>query len=123
MNQQTMIDNPNALGQYVDLMGQEGVEFIIDIIDTFLADAPNNLRQLDESMASQDSVTFRRAAHTLKTGCATVGAVTLSQKFLLLEQAGANNNILGAHSILNTCKRELVLLGRELVAKKNSLVI
>ena len=88
-----MINDPNALDQYIDLMGEDGKEFIIEIIDTFLTDAINNFRHLDESMATNDYPTFRRAAHTMKTGCAIVGASALSQSFLMLEEAGAAGNL------------------------------
>ena len=121
MTSPQMIENQNALDQYIDLLGDEGVEFIVDIIDTFLEDAPNNWRQIQESMAAKDHVTFRRASHTLKTGCATVGATTLSEKFLAMEKAGAANNILSVQSLMDRCKVELTLLARELVSKKKSL--
>ena len=121
MSDVRMIEDANALDQYVDLMGEEGVEFIIDIIDTFLADVPNNWKQLVQSMKEKDHVTFRRTSHTLKTGCATVGATTLSEKFLRMEQAGADNNILSVQSIMTQCKIELQQLANELVKKKKNL--
>lgn len=121
MNDTRLIENPQALDQYVDMMGAEGVEFVIDIIDSFLQDTPNNWRLLTKSMNEKDAMTFRRAAHTLKTGCATVGAMSLSEKFLTLEQAGKDNNILGAKSIMSNCKNELILLAKELQRKKSYL--
>ena len=121
MDTPKMIEDQNALNQYIDLLGDEGVEFIVDIIDAFLEDAPKNWKQIQDSMAEKDHVTFRRASHTLKTGCATVGAKTLSEKFLAMEQAGADNNILSVQSILGQCKTELKLLARELIEKKKSM--
>ena len=58
----SLITNSNALDQYLELLGDEGAEFVIDIIDTLLEEAPENLRLLNDSFASSDFSTFRRAA-------------------------------------------------------------
>lgn len=116
-----LITDTNALNQYIDMMGDEGIEFIVDIIDTLLEDAPKNLGLLDQCLDSDDPVTFRRAAHTLKTGCATVGAKALAAQFLELEQAGAENDLTSAIDLLKKCKREFQSLSQELLEKKTSL--
>lgn len=117
-----MINDPNALDQYIDLMGEEGKEFVMEIIDTFLTDAINNFRHLDESMATNDYPTFRRAAHTMKTGCAIVGASALSQSFLMLEEAGAAGNLTSVGGFLEKCKLNFPRLKGELEQKKTSLL-
>jgi len=116
-----MIDNPHALSQYLEFLGDEGTEFIVEIIDTFLADAPNNFQLLDTSIAIADYPTFRRAAHTLKTGCATVGAVEFSNQFLVLEQAGATNDLTTIGGLLEQSKLEYQKLKTELEQQKTHL--
>lgn len=115
-----IINDPNALDQYIDLMGEEGSEFIIDIIDTFLESAPDSFTLLDHSLATNDPATFRRAAHTLKTGCSTVGATVLAKNFLKLEEAGETGSLTSIRDLLEHCKREYKLLKTELDMKKSA---
>lgn len=117
MNEQ-MIDNPNALDQYRDLLGEEGGEFIVDIIDTFLADVPNNFSRLNHSMITNDFSTFRRAAHTLKTGCSIVGATALAEQFQELEKAGAAADLTSIGGLLEKSKADYRVLEIELEQKK-----
>lgn len=116
-----IINNPKALDQYIELMGEEGKEFIAEIIDTFLNTADENISQLDKSLADKDPVIFRRAAHTLKTGCSTVGAERLAESFLELEEAGARGNLDSLGIVLESCKNKLASLVTELENKKSSL--
>jgi HPt (histidine-containing phosphotransfer) domain-containing protein len=116
-----MINDPNALDQYIDLMGEDGKEFVVEIIDTFLSDVINNFRHLDESLATNDYPTFRRAAHTLKTGCAIVGATALSQGFLILEEAGAAENLTSVGGFLEKYKLDFQKLKDELEQNKTAM--
>jgi HPt (histidine-containing phosphotransfer) domain-containing protein len=49
-------------------------EFLAELIDTFVADAPDQLESLRVSAASGDTGGARRAAHTLKGNGLTFGA-------------------------------------------------
>jgi len=118
---ENMIRDSNALGQYIDLMGEEGADFIIEIIDTFLEEAPENFKILDECYNNSNFGTFRRAAHTLKTGCSIVGATNLAEKFLILEEAGVSENILSVDQLLLGCKADFELLTMELEERKTAL--
>ena len=116
-----IITDQAAFDQYIDLLGDEASSFIIDIIDTFLEDAPNQFSNLDVSLSKNDPETFRRAAHTLKTGCKTVGAMTLAEGFLELETHGESGDLSSMNSILNECKSKFDLLKSELIKKKETL--
>ncbi len=54
-----------------------GAEFALELVDTFLEEAPTMLNDLREALAAQDADKFRRAAHSLKSNCNTFGALTL----------------------------------------------
>jgi len=116
-----MINDPNALNQYIDLTGAEGAEFIVEIINDFLEGAPGSFSELDESLAGNDFATFRRAAHSMKTGCATLGATELGKKFLALEEAGATGNLSSVDQALKICKAEFQKLKAELENKVSTL--
>jgi HPt (histidine-containing phosphotransfer) domain-containing protein len=119
---ETMIVSSYALDQYVDLMGNEGVYFIIELIDTLIDDAPKNFEQLDQSLVDNDFATFQRAAHTLKSSCATVGANTLADKFLALEKSAASQNLSSVNQVLEFCRYGFQQLQDELIQKKQNLL-
>jgi HPt (histidine-containing phosphotransfer) domain-containing protein len=52
-------------------------QFLAELIDEFLADAPVQLSSLREALASADAERARRAAHTLKGTSRTFGADAL----------------------------------------------
>ena len=54
-----------------------GAEFALELVDTFLEEAPTMLDDLRQALAAQDADKFRRAAHSLKSNCNTFGALTL----------------------------------------------
>jgi HPt (histidine-containing phosphotransfer) domain-containing protein len=118
---ETMIVSSYALDQYIDLMGEEGKVFVIEIIDTLLEDFPRSFEQLDESLIENDFVTFQRAAHTLKSSCATVGANELADKFLELELSGESQNLASVDQILAFCRSGFQQLKNELFCKKREL--
>ena len=66
-------------------VGGDG-EFLVELIDEFLADAPVQLESLREALGSGDVERARRAAHTLKGTSRTFGAEALG---LLCQEAEA----------------------------------
>jgi histidine phosphotransfer protein HptB len=60
-----------------ELKDTAGAEFVQELIDTFLADAPLLLRSLRSAYSARDADAFRRAAHSLKSNSNTFGAKTL----------------------------------------------
>ena len=54
-----------------------GADFAMELVDTFLEEAPVMLNDLREAMAMDDADKFRRAAHSLKSNSNTFGALTL----------------------------------------------
>jgi HPt (histidine-containing phosphotransfer) domain-containing protein len=65
-----------------------GSEFVRELIDTFLAEAPSMLADLRESLANGESDRFRRAAHSLKSNGNTFGALALGAIAKDLEVTG-----------------------------------
>jgi HPt (histidine-containing phosphotransfer) domain-containing protein len=65
-----------------------GSEFVRELIDTFLVEAPSMLADLRESLANGESDRFRRAAHSLKSNGNTFGALALGAIARDLEISG-----------------------------------
>ena len=112
-----MIDNPIALEQYYDVLGEGAKGFIVDIIESFLLDAPNQFDLLDQSLAENKPANFQRAAHTLKTTCLTIGATEYAENFLWLEEKGASGDLSKVASTLNKSKEKYNILKNELHEK------
>jgi HPt (histidine-containing phosphotransfer) domain-containing protein len=80
----TPIDQPT----FAELQQAVGPEFVQELVDTFLAEAPGMLRGLREAMAVRNADDFRRAAHSLKSNSNTFGALMLGKMARELELAG-----------------------------------
>ena len=65
-----------------------GADFVPELVDTFLQEAPSMLDELRRALAAQDADKFRRAAHSLKSNSNTFGALTLGAMARELELGG-----------------------------------
>ena len=74
--------------------------------DILAGDTPQHLRSLSEAIAAGNAATMRKAAHTLKSSSANVGADTLAQLCKDLEQLGRNDTTSGAPALLTAMERE-----------------
>ena len=65
-----------------------GADFVLELVDTFLQEAPAMLGSLRDAFAAKDAEKFRRTAHSLKSNCNTFGALTLAGMARELEISG-----------------------------------
>ena len=65
-----------------------GAEFVGELVDTFLEEAPAMMAELRDTLATGDADGFRRAAHSLKSNSLTFGALTLGAMARELELGG-----------------------------------
>lgn len=70
-----------------------GADFIEELIDAFLEDAVTQMAEMKSALAAQDSETFQRAAHSLKSNAATFGAGDLAVLARELEMLGRERNL------------------------------
>jgi HPt (histidine-containing phosphotransfer) domain-containing protein len=61
--------------------------FLAELIDTYLADAPDLLVAMRDALAAREAAELRRAAHTLKSTSAMLGARRLADLCRHLEDA------------------------------------
>ncbi len=76
------------LQTYDELKKTVGAEFVRELVDTFLEEAPQMLVELRAAFDAQSVDPFRRAAHSLKTNAYTFGASVLGSQARALEQSG-----------------------------------
>ena len=75
-------------GVFDALKETAGAEFVVELVDTFLAEAPTMLGDLSRALDARDADTFRRAAHSLKSNSNTFGAIALGGMAKELELTG-----------------------------------
>ena len=73
---------------FAELQASAGADFVRELIDTFLEEAPPMLAELREGLAGARAEPFRRAAHSLKSNASTFGAATLAAMARDLELQG-----------------------------------
>jgi HPt (histidine-containing phosphotransfer) domain-containing protein len=77
----------SVLQEVLDATGGDR-DIVSELIDTNLADSPEQLGAITAAIDADDAATLVRPAHTLKSSSATVGAMRLSAVARELEMAG-----------------------------------
>ena len=76
-----------------ELKQMSGDDFINELIDAFLEDGPNMLRNMQVALDVKDVESFRRNAHSMKSNANTFGALELSVLAKELEYMARENNL------------------------------
>ena len=78
---------------FEELKQLSGVDFINELIDAFLEDAPNMIQNMRTALETKDVESFRRNAHSLKSNAQTFGAAELGGLARELEFMAKENNL------------------------------
>ncbi len=106
----------DALKNLRDLGGDE---FLGEVIDAFLADAPELIAMLRRSLGEPNSEELRRAAHTLKSNGATLGAEQFAELCRTLEQQAKSGEFDGASELVDRIGEEYLALEEALSALRS----
>jgi HPt (histidine-containing phosphotransfer) domain-containing protein len=106
-------------GALQNLRDLGGEEFLVEVIDAFLADAPELLAALRRSLDDGASEELRRAAHTLKSNGATLGAEEFTELCRSLEQRAKDGELDGASELVDRIEQEYGPLRDALVALRS----
>ena len=66
--------------------------FLVEVCDSFLADAPNRIAAVKAAIAQEDPAELRNSAHALKSLSSCVGAMGLYKIAQAMEIIGKNNH-------------------------------
>ncbi len=102
------------LATFEGLKQMSGSDFIGELVDTFLDEAPRLIEELRAALRVGDSEAFRRAAHSLKSNGATFGAGRLSQQARELEMIGKENRLDEAAGRIEALERTYATVASEL---------
>lgn len=78
---------------FEELKQMSGSDFINELIDAFLDDAPDMIQNMQTALSTKDVETFRRNAHSLKSNANTFGATELGVLAKELEIMAKENNL------------------------------
>ena len=106
------------LAVFRELQDTAGAEFVAELVDTFLAEAPAMLAELRAARAATDGERFRRAAHSLKSNSASLGALTLSAMAKDLEMMGKAGTLGGVAAKLAAADVEYARVSTALEARR-----
>lgn len=70
-----------------------GEDFINELIDAFLDDAPGMIDNMSAALKAGDVESFRRNAHSMKSNANTFGAIELGALAKELESMARENNL------------------------------
>ena len=86
------IVDERILDEMVETTGGD-IGFVRELVETYLADAPEQLDAINAAVQADDAAALVRPAHTLKSSSATVGAMRLSSVARELEMAGRTGTL------------------------------
>jgi CheY-like chemotaxis protein len=84
---------PEALSAFARELGGGAADVVAEIVETYLHDTPELIRQMREAVRAGDAAALDRAAHTLKSSSATVGAMTLSSRCRAIEEQARGGRV------------------------------
>ena len=82
-----------VLDAFREMMGDDGLDTVLELVNLYREDSPEQMRTMREAFAQSDVEAFRRAAHTLKSSSASVGAESLQALCQQLEEKGQQANL------------------------------
>ena len=105
---------------YDELKDTAGADFVAELVDTFLTEAPSILAELRRAYAAGDADAFRRAAHSLKSNGNTFGARAFAAMAKELELSGMAPVQAAAGAPLSALEEEYGRVARALTELKNA---
>ena len=97
--------DPAKLEELAELADGD-LEFVADLLETYLSDALPRVENLDAALATGDLESVGALAHALKSGSANVGAVIASKHFAALEEAVRSDAMGTINATLETWKQD-----------------
>jgi HPt (histidine-containing phosphotransfer) domain-containing protein len=91
--------DPAALENLREMVSGD-TEFIVELVNAFLDDAPKMLSDMRQALASEDATLLHRVAHSFKSNSAEFGAMALSSLCRELERAGKDGALSEAAELI-----------------------
>lgn len=80
-------------------MFEDDVEFLKELIEMFINDAPEHMSEIEEAVNCRNSKALEKAAHKLKGAAANFGKNATTDTAFKLETMGKENNLDGVEEV------------------------
>ncbi len=104
---------------FAELQEAAGAEFIGELIDTFLEEAPPMFDDARDALAARDAERFRRVAHSLKSNANTFGAFPFGAMARDIELRGMSPDPLVDQTALDALSAEYARVASTLKGLSN----
>lgn len=108
-----------AFERLLEITGGD-LEFVDELVDTYLDDAVAQLAGMRQAAADDDAAAMVRPAHSLKSSSENVGAMTLADACRSLEADAKNGSVADAVARVATCDATFGAVSAALLAKRTS---
>lgn len=99
--------DPKPLDSLRRLEQAAGKPLVREIVDSFLAQAPDRLARLRQALLASDARELAFVAHSLKGSSAQLGAVRVAELSARLEEKGHGAELSGAAALLTELEQEI----------------
>ena len=109
--------DPAAFAHLLEITGDD-LEFVDELIDTFLDDATVQLDAMRQAADAGDATEMVRPAHSLKSSSASVGATVLAELCRSLEADGRSGTVTDAVGRVSACDEAFIEARAALLAER-----
>jgi CheY-like chemotaxis protein len=110
----------SVLQRYEEMLGDDGGEQVVALIDLFLENSARLLLDMREAADSQDTAKLQRVSHDLKPSAASVGAMRLSERCKEVERFCKGGDFEAATSRVTGIETEFAQVTQELQQLRTS---
>jgi HPt (histidine-containing phosphotransfer) domain-containing protein len=117
-----MDDVSTGLDEYRQIMGKDDFRnFVIDLIDILYDTSPIYFNQLKDAFREKENISFKRAAHSLKSSALTFGASEFAAIAAELEVRGCLEDPDEIWNLITHCEMEYEKIKSTLEALRQEL--
>ena len=109
----------SVVADLLDAIGGDRA-FLIELIDTYLGEAPRLLAEMRDAVARGSAEDLVRPVHTLKSSSASLGALRLSERCKILEASARTSSLDGASEEVEGIAEELANASASLTAIRDT---
>jgi HPt (histidine-containing phosphotransfer) domain-containing protein len=105
-----------VLNAFEELQSDDGSDLIVELIDLYLLDAPQRVRQISEASVAAEWIVLKRTAHNLKGSSGSLGLRKVAETCQRLEQMDGQDSPQTVAALVQLLEYEAAMASAELVA-------
>jgi HPt (histidine-containing phosphotransfer) domain-containing protein len=86
---------------FAEMQSEDEPDLIVELIDLYLADFPQQLSVMKDSVSRADEISLKRAAHTLKGSSANLGINGIAAICQLIEETDSSQSLQQSSDFIN----------------------